>query len=48
MRRVLNFLSVPIKLVLLFPAILFAMICVLAGETEVADRAASIVFEPWF
>lgn len=48
MRRFLNFLSVPIKLVLLVPVILFALVCALAGEEELAFCAESIVFEPWF
>lgn len=48
MRRLFNFLVALIKLVLVFPVILFAIICALAGEEEIADRAANIVFEPWF
>ena len=48
MSRLLNFLVAPIKLVLVFPVILFAIICALAGEEEIVDRAESIVFEPWF
>lgn len=48
MRRFLNFLVVPIKLVLIPIVCLIGLIFALAGEEEIADDMCSVIFNPCF
>lgn len=48
MRRVLNFLVVPIKLILIGPFLGVATICYLAGQEDLGDKLSNYILDPWF
>lgn len=48
MKLILNLLTVPIKIVLIVPIIILALIAAIAGYEEASDTIIGALFNRWF